>query len=754
MLNKLTQRNHARYRVSLIVALVALTSSAFGQVTPLGGKTWSSNGPDGGAIDWFVVATNNPNTIYAGRPGGVFKSPDGGATWASANSEMPNTNVSELALDPIHPGTMYVLGNGRFNSNANASTDYGNGSLYKSTNGGGSWTAINNGLPQNINGLYLNNLILDPLTPTTLYVRDNGGIYKSIDGGANWNLLTIKIGPVGSALAIDLGNPNTLYVDGTFKSTDGGVTWNKSNPGIILENDQVIVLAVARNDSNLIYAGTYQGYILTSTDGGANWSKFNLNANFPFKFIFNWATVGTLIVDPINPNIAYAGTAGGGVFKTTNRGASWAQFNTGLGNTIVYGLAIDSSNGNNIYAGTDGSGAFRSTNGGASWNALSIAHRNVAVRALAIDPGNPGSVYAARASVFKSNDGGASWNANDPPITNAVFNFLVIDPSNANIVYALIDDYVDSWLLKRTGGSVFKSTNGGASWSAAQNGLAGVYVNTLVIDPGDHSILYAASMNGLFKSTDAGANWKTVPGGVADIFDLEIAASNPEIMYAAAYGGDYDTLVLKSEDGGASWDRFDIGLPPDPVSSLALDPNDPNIIYAALPGCVYKSTDGAASWEQAGLTSPQWVSVLLIDPDDTNTLYAGVYLGGVFKSADGGATWSAFNDGLINLNVHTLALDPAGKYLHAGTDAGVFDIQLSASPQPNPIDDAEFFIRLQYMDFLGREPEPQGLQFYLDILNGCQPSDTECIKYTRGAISANFFRSPEFQRKGSFVMYL
>src|SRR5439155_11460326 len=179
----------------------------------------------------------------------------------------------------------------------------------------------------------------------------------------------------------------------------------------------------------------------------------------------------------------------------------------------------------------------------------------------------------------------------------------------------LIDDYIDASLNeKRMGGSVFKSSDGGASWSAAQNGLAGVYVNTLVIDPGDHSILYAASMNGLFKSTDAGANWRIVPGGVADIFDLVIAASNPRIMYASAYGSDYDTMVFKSEDGGASWARFEIGLPPDPVSALALEPNNPNIIYAAVSGGVYKSTDGAASWGQAGLTTLQVVSVLLIDP--------------------------------------------------------------------------------------------------------------------------------------------
>jgi len=73
---------------------------------------------------------------------------------------------------------------------------------------------------------------------------------------------------------------------------------------------------------------------------------------------------------------------------------------------------------------------------------------------------------------------------------------------------------------------------------------------------------------------------------------------------------------------------------------------------------------------------------------------------------------------------------------------------------PITIADGDFFIQQQYIDFLRRFPEPSGLQFYLNILNGCAASDTECLKYTRGALSANFFRSPEFQRKGSFVMYL
>src|SRR6185437_6958281 len=73
---------------------------------------------------------------------------------------------------------------------------------------------------------------------------------------------------------------------------------------------------------------------------------------------------------------------------------------------------------------------------------------------------------------------------------------------------------------------------------------------------------------------------------------------------------------------------------------------------------------------------------------------------------------------------------------------------------PITIADYDFFIQQQYIDFLRRFPEPEGLQCYRNILNGCQPTDIECVKYTRGALSANFFRSPEFQAKGSLVMYL
>ncbi|MFL6231323.1 MAG: Calx-beta domain-containing protein, partial [Pyrinomonadaceae bacterium] len=98
--------------------------------------------------------------------------------------------------------------------------------------------------------------------------------------------------------------------------------------------------------------------------------------------------------------------------------------------------------------------------------------------------------------------------------------------------------------------------------------------------------------------------------------------------------------------------------------------------------------------------------------------------------------------------------NPVGGALGTTSSATVTITDNDGVGEPNPIDNAPFFIRQQYLDFLLREPEPEGLSFYLNILSGCVASDIECTKYTRGALSANFFRSPEFQTKGSYVMYL
>src|SRR5437667_179650 len=183
------------------------------------------------------------------------------------------------------------------------------------------------------------------------------------------------------------------------------------------------------------------------------------------------------------------------------------------------------------------------------------------------------------------------WTTNGPE--GGSINALAMDPQVPATLYA-----------GANGGGVFKSTDGGGSWSAVNTGLTSTFVRALAIDPQASTTLYAGTNNGVFKSTDGAGTWSPANNGLANLS----------------------------------------------VNALAIDPQTPTTLYVGAPGNpggVFKSTDGGGSWSLAstGLTNPA-VSHLAIDPQTPTTLYAGTVLsgtlaGGVFKSTDGGGNWSA-----------------------------------------------------------------------------------------------------------------
>ena len=191
-------------------------------------------------------------------------------------------------------------------------------------------------------------------------------------------------------------------------------------------------------------------------------------------------TINALAIDPSSSQTVYAGTQGGGVFKSTNDGASWSAVISGL---TVYSLAIDPSSSQTVYAGSYGC-VFKSTNGGGTWSADTSGLSTTAVHSLAIDPSSSQTVYAGTSGgVFKSTNGGASWSAvtSTSGLATTYVNSLASDPSNSQTVYA------------GTYGGVFKSTNGGASWSAVISGLTDLYVLSLAIDPSRSQTVYAGT---------------------------------------------------------------------------------------------------------------------------------------------------------------------------------------------------------------------------------------------------------------------
>jgi photosystem II stability/assembly factor-like uncharacterized protein len=337
--------SRARRRFGLLVLVgVALA----GSTVSAGVNVWTTNGPVSTRIDALMTAASSPTTLYAGAgdgssdsgggDSGIFKSTDGGVTWRSSPSPL---------LDYVR--------------------------VYS--------------------------LIIDPLTPTTLYA-----------GTFSWD-----------------------FESGVFKSTDAGVTWTGS-----LLSTNVFALTIDPSNPAILYAGTPFSGVLKTTNRGASWTV--LNTQLTDK------SVEVLAVDPSRSATIYAGTsdhvwASGGIIKTEDGGASWTAMNAGLADSPVLALAIDSAEPATLYAGTRRAGVFKSTNGGGQWTAVNTGLTNTDIRALAIDPSAPATLYVGTAGggVFKSTNGGASWTAMNAGLTNPFVNALVINPSTPARIYAGTD---------------------------------------------------------------------------------------------------------------------------------------------------------------------------------------------------------------------------------------------------------------------------------------------------------------------------
>jgi photosystem II stability/assembly factor-like uncharacterized protein len=288
--------------------------------------------------------------------------------------------------------------------------------------------------------------------------------------------------------------------------------------------------------------------------------------------------------------------------------------------------------------------------------------------------GDPNTLYAGtNDGLFRSEDSGASWSRTG--LVGSFVGSLVLDSNNTDILYAV------SSLGKGT--TVFKSTDGGANWQQANNGLTDD-LNVLVVDPHDSNTLYVgAYYGGVFKSTDRGENWKQV--SLFGVDSLTIAPANSNTLYATGCDEFFGCFLRKSTNGGVDWKDTNSNLIYGPSGTPAIDSSNPDVLYVGTyveefghthPG-VAKSTNGGASWTTSDTGLSEYVNTLVIDSFNSSTIYGGTY-GGIFKSTDGGASWGEFNGGLNNLNVNALAIDPRGTFLHAGTNGGVFDYEYGA----------------------------------------------------------------------------
>jgi photosystem II stability/assembly factor-like uncharacterized protein len=319
-----------------------------------------------------------------------------------------------------------------------------------------------------------------------------------------------------------------------------------------------------------------------------------------------------------------------------------------------------------VYTGADGR-IFRSADGGRTWRALDVGRR---AAPLAFDPHKAGTLYAsdlgtpvdlAGAGILKSTDGGNSWRALSAGPTAAQVKTIVVDPRNPGIAYAAVD-----------GRGVFKRTAGRRR--AANKGLGDLSVHAVAVDASSTATVYAGTETGVFRSTDGARSWHAVGLDAIAVRALALHPEYPGIVYAATGG-----ILVKNPNGrlgqtgwsggGPSWEVV-TNYKTQSSDVLAFDPLKPETQYVGGLGLM-KTVDGGASWRRSGLTGIR-VHALALDPKEPTVLYAGTDAG-LFTSTDAGTTWRALGHRLTDAKVFAVALDPEERQtIYAGTDTGVF----------------------------------------------------------------------------------
>jgi photosystem II stability/assembly factor-like uncharacterized protein len=586
-----------------------------------------------------------------------------------------------LLAEPLHWGALALRGSG---VRSLAPAAGGAGILWACTEGDGVWKSIDGGTFWVQQPLVPRDGFLavaaDPVDPLTAYAAGRAGVAKSADGGATWSLVNST--PV-NVFAIAPSAPAVLYLagDALARSDDGGATWQAlPSPGSFNE------LIVDPTDPHTLYGtGRFiepignSSLLFRSTDAGATWKTFGVS-----DFL------SSLHVDPRHPATLYA--ASNLQFRRSkDRGETWEVARDGLDISSLTGpMTLDPVTGTIFLAATSfeccGSGTpqhaqvWNSADGGGHWS-LTMDRAGDRMGTLAVDPVLPGRLYAGTdaVSLLVSGDAGAHWRVANAGFVPARITDLAFDSATPDTLYAAGS--------ARASLGVQKSTDGGARWTPASQGLPFVYqglvqIEHLVADPASPGALYANAYTEVFRTTDGGQGWQD-QGSIPQIFDPFDLVAGPLASELFAVGGidSIDPLsntrtILRSLDGGAAWSPV-LSITGDPVvhagnlSSLLVD----GAIFAGGRGGLYRSLDGGLTWAPIGSGLPPDQTIVRLRADAAHNLYAVLEAGAhqLFHSADRGLTWTAGEAGLpAAVAVRDVVGDPSGAALYAGTDAGVY----------------------------------------------------------------------------------
>lgn len=412
----------------------------------------------------------------------------------------------------------------------------------------------------------------------------------------------------------------------------------------------VSALAVDAANARRVYAGTPGGGIFRSEDGGKTWvSAAKGLGSRPFEF----PAITGLAVDPRRPQTVYAAGGSRGVFKTLDGGRNWLHASQGLPlTTYLYstsGLQVDRDLRDTVYVAT-GEGVFRTVDGGKSWTPRRDGLPLAVVRSVTASADGR-TLYAGteRLGVFRSDNRGARW----APRSRGL-------PANTTVFALAVDPKTPTTLLAGTDRGLFRSRDSGRIWRKV---AAGSGVQAFAFHAASRRA-FAGTAHGILVSEDAGATWENVAAGPLDLAIASLAASADTVLAGAAsptrLGG-----VFRSDDLGETWTPSSSGLSVLPTLALAFDPSLPGVLYlgAGFRG-IFKSEDGGASWRQVdptALPADAFIDAIFVDPVDPQIVLAANRLSsmpGLLRSTDAGETWARVSDIVPN----RLVADPS----HAG----------------------------------------------------------------------------------------
>jgi len=529
-----------------------------------GGENWVKIWSGNSLARWLCIGVNPLNLVSStgifDREAsntiglGIMKSSDGGTTWNQSNAGITGSLFIGGMSDSATPGLLYIAtGN---NAEVNLNTPI-KGGVFKSTNGGTSWTQVISStdviLPGYTESVF-NAVKIAPSNNDIVYAASSYAFYRSNDGGATWT---------GYRGGIP-GSPSPWGPAGIRAGVPIEITIDKTNPDIL-------------------YAANYGGGIFKSTDGAKTWQVLGSG--------YSGATIHKIATDSQNTS-AFLTIGRSGPFKSTDNGATYdGLYYREANNAEWYGAVIHPTNSNTLFISDEHEGVIlKSTTGGTSWTAkfnhptakADTFNQRHGAKELVISNSNPNTMYAGYAyqffysdpnnttfpnsfGVYKSTDAGETWiqsGTTGIAATNLNITALSVNSTNENSVY-----------IGLRGDGLFHSTDGGANWANIGQGIPGQTIHGIGLAD-NNSIIYAATKSkGVYKSTDNGANWSQVLTEVNTSTDFPIKllmaiAVNPTNKNNIVVG-DIHTGVYMTIDGGANWNAINQGLMNKAVTSLA-----------------------------------------------------------------------------------------------------------------------------------------------------------------------------------------